>query len=79
MKAFWKFWRRKQITRETDESARAAKSGVIDQKKLAELFCRSAKDVIGMQQLIGNQALLRLLALEDSGRTQEGCERTSNS
>lgn len=78
MKAFWKFWRRSR-RQGTDESATTAKSGVIDQKKLAELFCRSAKDVIGMQQLIGNQALLRLLALENSGRTQEGRGTASNS
>jgi hypothetical protein len=54
----WKFWKRKE-----DPKQDATTASVENSVGLLPL-ARSAKEILGLQQLIGNQAVSRLLAPE---------------
>ena len=73
MKLHWWWWRRrKDDHREKVVSGRVlADSTAVKQKRVAELLCRSPRDVLGLQRLIGNQALLTILMLEKAPGLQE--------
>ena len=62
MKWHWAFWRHKEPALDNSESIRVV-SEAAKQRHLTELLCRSPRDVLGLQQLIGNEALVRMLGL----------------
>lgn len=64
MKLHWKFWRRNKTAIAIDAEAQIIVADALNQKRLAELLCRSVNDVLGLQRVIGNRALIQILTLE---------------
>ncbi len=56
----WKFWRRGRSDK--SETGSSAQPMPQDWRTLPLLPANTVKEVLGLQQLIGNQAVLRLLA-----------------
>jgi len=64
MKLHWKFWQRNKAAAVTEPEVDTSNESAMNQKRLAELLCRSVHDVLGLQRVIGNSSLIRLLMLE---------------
>jgi len=69
----WKFWRRKtkKGARETDGLPRTTKPPADNQGVPVSPLALSVRDVLGLQRLVGNQAVLRILAPEISPRAPD--------
>jgi hypothetical protein len=66
---WWKFWKRKNKKAMNEPTFPATPSPQIPPGSEPEvagwlLLASSAKEILGLQQLIGNQAVLRLLAAD---------------
>jgi len=78
----WKFWSHdtKEDKNALPEVARLPltpdlaeeEPGAIERRMFVQSFCRSAKDVLGLQQLVGNQVLLQAFMPEERYRSAEG-------
>lgn len=67
----WKFWNRKakpnqKLLPEAELPPSPQEQAAIEQRIFVQSLCRSAKDVLGLQQLVGNQVLLQAFAPERS-------------
>jgi hypothetical protein len=60
----WRFWRRAKKN-DTDESA--LEPPRTDANTVSWPASAGAKEILGLQQLVGNQAVLRLLAKNSNG------------
>jgi hypothetical protein len=84
----WKFWSRdtKENKNALPEVARLPltpelaeeEPGAIERRMFVQSFCRSAKDVLGLQQLVGNQVLLQAFVPEERYRSTEGTKPTTS-
>jgi hypothetical protein len=62
----WRFWRRGGRKKDADESA-LEQSRAEANAALAWPASAGAKEILGLQQLVGNQAVLRMLARNSNG------------
>jgi hypothetical protein len=73
---YWRFWRRR--TRNQHEADADAQASRPDARSSVPLQHSTVKEVLALQQLIGNQTVLRMLA-PDTGRRETGAARTLES
>jgi hypothetical protein len=73
----WKFWsRREKASKNLPPVVKEnpwQEAGAME-RMFVQSFCRSAKDVLGLQQLVGNQVLLQAFAPEKSNGSAENRE-----
>lgn len=72
----WKFWRRKtkKGAQEADRLSQTAKLPADNQGVPVSPLALRVRDVLGLQRLVGNQAVLRILAPEISARAPDAKE-----
>ena len=71
----WRFWRRK--TRNQHEADADAQASQADARPSMPLQYSTVKEVLALQQLIGNQTVLRMIA-PDSRRRETGDRELSS-
>ncbi len=68
----WRFWKR----RWRRKAERASTARITSQERgVPRLPVSTVREVLGLQQLLGNQAVLRILAANTGGTSANGSER----
>ncbi len=65
----WRFWRRR--SRNEHEAEAGARASHEDARSIVPLQLGTVKEVLALQQLIGNQGLLRMIAPDTRQRETE--------
>jgi hypothetical protein len=79
----WKFWNRRtkpnqKLLPEAELPPSPREQAAIEQRIFVQSLCRSAKDVLGLQQLVGNQVLLQAFVPEERYRSAESMKHTTS-